>query len=99
MSQRIGKTCILFVTLTFGCLLAAASLSAWAKEAKENPRWVIPDHYFVLPHDQVNDPAAVAVEMTLVHGLTVRHVYREILNGFSAVVPPAPLRDLMADPR
>ena len=46
----------------------------------------VPDQYIVTLSSGT-DPASVANEMALQHGLAVRHVYRYALTGFAARVP------------
>jgi subtilisin family serine protease len=59
---------------------------------------LIPDHYIVVLKDTVGDPAAKAAALGAQHGLAVHHTYRAALKGFAAVVPPARLAALQADP-
>jgi subtilisin len=58
----------------------------------------VPDHYIIKL--RLNENAvAVADEMAFTHGLSVGHIYRHALNGFSARVPQGRLNALRSDPR
>jgi subtilisin len=58
-----------------------------------------PDRYIVVFTDAVADPPGVARGMAAEHGLELRHTYSTALKGFAAVVPPARMAALRADPR
>ncbi len=60
---------------------------------------VIPGQYIVVLYDDVADPAAVANEMALAHGLGLGHVYGHALKGFSATFPAGAVAALSRDPR
>ena len=59
---------------------------------------VIPGQYIVVMHDDVANPAAVANEMALAHGLGLGHVYGHALKGFSATFPAGAVAALSRDP-
>ncbi len=75
--------------------LIAAVLPVERSAAKSD---LIPDHYIVVFKDTVRDPAGKAQALGVQHGLAVKHTYRAALNGFAAVVPPARLAAVQADP-
>ena len=56
------------------------------------------DRYIVVLEDGA-DAVSVSRGLGLIHGLSVGHVYTNALQGFAAVVPPARLAALRADPR
>jgi len=58
----------------------------------------VPGHYIVTLNPGV-DPATVANQMAVQHGLGLRHVYRHAVNGFAARVPEGRLNALSKDPR
>ena len=61
---------------------------------------VIPEHYIVVLQDiAVKSLPDVANEMAKTHGLTMRHIYRHALKGFSARIPDHKLEILKKDPR
>lgn len=62
-----------------------------------NPH-ALPDQYIVVFKDTVADPAGKARGLAAQHGLTLLQTYGHALKGFAAVVPPARLARLQADP-
>jgi subtilisin family serine protease len=62
-----------------------------------NPH-ALPDQYIVVFKDTVADPAGKARGLAAQHGLTLLQTYSHALKGFAAVVPPARLARLQADP-
>ncbi|MCK4742266.1 MAG: S8 family serine peptidase [Sulfuriflexus sp.] len=81
------------LSLLFSVFLASTSLFA-AAPAND----LVPDHYIVILSADSN-PASVANEMAVKHGLSVRHVYRYALNGFAARIPAGRLAVLQRDSR
>jgi subtilisin len=75
-------------------------LPASAQEFTPQPRdkapagAVLPDRYIVELKAGENPGTMAAV-----HGVSVHHVYRKVLNGFAGFVPPGRLAALKADPR
>lgn len=57
-----------------------------------------PESYIVVLKEGADAPA-LANEMALQHGLSVEHVYERVIQGFSAVIPPARLEKIRADAR
>jgi subtilisin len=55
--------------------------------------------YIVVLKGSVGSPGAVAAEQAQARGLTVGHVYRHALKGYSAVMTAADAQGLRADPR
>jgi subtilisin len=55
--------------------------------------------YIVVLKGSVGSPGAVAAEQAQARGLTVGHVYRHALKGYSAVMTAADAQALRADPR
>jgi subtilisin family serine protease len=55
--------------------------------------------YIVVLNGSVGSPGAVAAEQAQARGLTVGHVYRHALKGYSAVMTAANAQGLRADPR
>lgn len=82
---------LLYVFLT-GILASAPILAAVPASGQ------VPDHY-IITLSPGTQPADVANELALQHGLGLRHVYRHALSGFAARVPAGRLQVLAADPR
>lgn len=84
---------LIFIAISvFGIIISASAYAA----APVNTQ--VPGHYIITLTAQAN-PAAVANEMALRHGLMVRHVYRHAITGFAAKVPEGRLKALARDPR
>ena len=83
----------LIAALTF-VLPAPSAVSA----APEGITLSAADRYIVVLEDGA-DAVSVSRGLGLIHGLSVGHVYTNALQGFAAVVPPARLAALRADPR
>ncbi len=79
------------------CLMAGCFATA-SVFAMTPPTGHVPDHYIVTLKAGVN-PASMANEMALQHGLGLRHVYRHALSGFAARVPAGRLKALAKDAR
>lgn len=86
--QTYQRLLILFTLLTTNGLSFAAA----------PPTGSVPDHYIVTLSTGA-DPAGVANDMALQHGLSVRHVYRYALTGFAARIPAGRLNLVSRDPR
>lgn len=86
------KAIQLFCIFLTGLLASGTALAAAPATGQ------VPDHYIVTL-SAGTDPASVANEMALQHGLAVRHVYRHALTGFAARVPAGRLQALANDPR
>jgi subtilisin len=75
-------------------------LSASAQELTPSPgdrapaEVVLPDQYIVELKAGENPGG-----MASIHGVSVSHVYRKVVNGFAGFVPPGRLAALKADPR
>jgi hypothetical protein len=94
-----------------GLALLAAVLSSCTTQAPTGPDESIglaaapggqgqaPGRYIVLLSEPVRQIPEAASDMARAHGLTVEHVYRTALRGFSAVIPEARLQRLRQDPR
>jgi hypothetical protein len=66
------------------------------------PRWVYAPEghdYIVTVRQDAPDPGLVADELARTHGLVVTYVYRAVLGGFAAFIPPCALPGIKADPR
>jgi len=79
-------------------LLFTLFLMSSVSFAAAPPHGQVPEHYIVTLSAGVN-PASVANEMALQHGLSVRHVYRHALTGFAARIPAGRLAVLQRDSR
>ncbi len=60
---------------------------------------VIPDQYIVVMKDSVADPETVANEHAKTYGLLIAHTYKNVIKGYSAVIPQARLEKIKEDPR
>jgi subtilisin family serine protease len=82
-------------------LLAHMPLMASVDIPREDvSKRVIPEHYIVVLQDiAVKSVPDVANEMAKTHGLTMRHIYRHALKGFSARIPDHKLEILKKDKR
>jgi subtilisin family serine protease len=78
-----------------GLALGLALASVGRGHAAEG---VVKDWYLVVLDDAA-DPAAVASELGVRHGLALGHVYRHALRGFAAKIPPHRLAAIRNDPR
>ena len=58
-----------------------------------------PDTYIVVFHDDVADPAGETADLLKEHHGQLRHVYRHVLNGFSAKLPPPAVAALQESPQ
>ena len=58
----------------------------------------VPERYIV-EIERGSSASDVARQMANEHGLQVRHTYRHVLNGFSAIIPEQRLARLANDPR
>ncbi len=86
--------------VTFSILAVwLATLPASGDQSAPPNNQIIPDHYIVVFTNQVLDPPREAPELARAHGFTLRHVYSAALKGFAAVIPPARLDAVKADPR
>ncbi len=95
--RRALTICSFFFTI----LLFNASFSTSNVRASlEISKGAIPEHYIVvLDDDIIRSIPDVANEMARTHGLTLGHVYRHALKGFSARIPDQRLKVLKRDPR
>ncbi|MFQ5963774.1 MAG: S8 family peptidase [Candidatus Scalinduaceae bacterium] len=76
--------------LSAPCILASVEIS----------KGRIPEHYIVvLNNDTVRTVPDVANDMARTHGLTIGHIYRHAIKGFSARIPDQRLEVLKSDPR
>ena len=89
---RCSVTALALVALLCSTLFFGPSAGA-----APNPD-LIPDQYIVSFKDTVADPEAKARGLAGQHGFALLHTYRHALKGFAAVVPPARLARLQADP-
>jgi subtilisin family serine protease len=86
----------LFTLFTLvGLLVVAGGLHAPAARAQERG---VPDQYIVVFQDTVADPSSKARGLARANGLTLKHTYEHALKGFAAVIPPARLDRIKADP-
>lgn len=60
---------------------------------------IIPNSYIVILNDDVEDPRNVANEMAHKHGLSISHVYKNTINGYSAIIHPSQLSKVSSDSR
>lgn len=85
----------------FATLLAAIGLTLttvlFSRPAAARTN-AISDQYIVVFKDTVADPQGKARGLAAKHGLPLLHSYGHALKGFAAVVPPALLARLQADP-
>ena len=65
----------------------------------KHARKQIPNSYIVVFEDRVTDPAAVASELTNLHGGRAKHIYDKALKGFAVELPEAAALLVAADPR
>ena len=95
MRSRVG---VAFLAIT---LAVAGAVTAAAEEfdSPDGSEYRIPGHYIVQLSDAVNHPGAVAQQQTAAHGGQVKGVYRLVLNGYAAELPPAAVKNLRHDPR
>ncbi len=59
---------------------------------------VIPNQYIVVYDDAVADAAGKTRRLVAQHGFAPLHTYSHALKGFAAVIPPARLAQIQADP-
>ena len=94
------------------CIMLSASFSAVAQDRRPpvapgqagqtvqlRSGVIITGEYIVVLRPGVANPGAAAANLAQAHGLTVRHVYRNALKGFSASIPGAAVVALRRDPR
>lgn len=60
---------------------------------------IIPGQYIVVMKDSVADPETVANEHAKAYGLIIAHTYKNVIKGYSAVIPEARLKKIKEDPR
>ena len=84
-----------FSVLMMTLLLAGLS----SAQIPGRPAEVIPGQFIVVLNDDVANPAAVAQELSVQHGLALGHVYQVALKGFSARIPASRLSAVQSDPR
>ncbi|MBI2938814.1 MAG: S8 family serine peptidase [Chloroflexi bacterium] len=96
--RRATVVAALVSTLLIALLMAALVPAAGAAPAGP-PDEVVPDHYILVLKDGAGDPDAIGQDLARRHGLSVGHVYRAALRGFSAVIPANRLGAVQSDPR
>lgn len=57
-----------------------------------------PERHIIVLNDEA-DPWSVANDMAQERGLAIAHVYGNVVNGFSGVIPPGQLDKISSDPR
>ena len=80
---------IIVIFLTLFCTTAIAVVPNQGK---------VPDHY-IIEIERGFSASDVAIQMANEHGLQVKHTYKHVLNGFSAMIPEQRLAGLANDSR
>ena len=88
-------TLVSFLVLTLAFMVAGYSSAQIPGRSGE----VIPGQFIVVLNDDVPNPADVAQELSVQHGLALGHVYHVALKGFSAHIPAGRLSAVQSDPR
>jgi len=86
--NNVIKNLVIFFLILF-CTTANAVVPNQGK---------VPDRY-IIEIERGSSASDVARQMANEHGLKVRHTYRHVLNGFSAMIPEQRLTRLANDPR
>jgi subtilisin family serine protease len=60
---------------------------------------IVPNRYIVVFKDDVADPEIDSDDLKQRHALVKFLVFRHALKGFAATIPPAKLKEVLADPR
>ncbi len=63
------------------------------------PGSIIPNSYVVVLSEDIEDPRNIANEMAHKHGLSISHVYKNTINGYSAIIHPSQLSKVSSDSR
>jgi subtilisin len=93
MLKRISSLVVISI------LIMSLSGVALAAPSSAPANGVIPGQYIVVLKGDVANPAAVANEMALAHGLGLMNTYGAALKGFASTIPAARLEAVRSDPR
>lgn len=97
-TRWLATTALVSVVALVGCRDTVRPTMEEARLSQQQAH-VVPDHYIIVFTDAVIDPPGISRGLAAAHGLELRHTYTHALKGFAAVVPPARLAALRADPR
>jgi subtilisin family serine protease len=79
-------------------LVAMMFTTIFNRPANAANRDIVPDQYIVVFNDSVHNASDKARNLAAQHGLTLKFTYEHAFKGFAAVIPPARLAQLQADP-